>query len=98
MTPSTASQVLLNPPVVEVVIALERATPVQETGTVSLIGAGRVTVGWPEALLHWRRMPMLDVSYPSPVTAIGVPPLRQVPGSAVRVGGPPDDVVNVARD
>ena len=31
-------------------------------------------------------------SKPDPETAIGVPPLRHVPGSAVRVGEPPDDV------
>jgi hypothetical protein len=83
--------VALNEPVL-VGIALAMAMPVHDTGTVWLTGAGRATEGWLGSLLHWRRMPMEFGSYPDPVTAIGVPPFRQVPGFAVSEGEPPDDV------
>jgi hypothetical protein len=64
--------------------------PVQLTGTDWLIGAGKATVGWPDALLHSRTAPADPASYPDPVTVTTVPPFRQVPGFAVRLGGPAD--------
>jgi hypothetical protein len=62
--------------------------PVHETGTLSLTGAGRATVGCPESLLHWRIVPLAPGSKPEPVTVTTVPPLRQVPGLIVMLGGP----------
>jgi hypothetical protein len=62
--------------------------PVHETGTLSLTGAGRATVGCPGSLLHWRIVPLAPASKPDPVTWTTVPPLRQVPGVSVMLGGP----------
>lgn len=69
--------------------------PLQLTGTDWLIGAGSATVGWFLSLLHSRTAPVAPFVNPEPVTATLVPPLRQVPGLAVRLGEPPD-VVDVA--
>ena len=60
----------------------------QLTGTAWLIGAGRATVGWLVSLLHSRTAPVAPFVHPEPVTATLVPPLRQVAGLAVRLGGP----------
>lgn len=68
------------------------AIPLQLTGTDWLIGAGRATVGWFLSLLHSRTAPVAPFVNPEPVTATFVPPLRQVPGLAVRLGEPPDVV------
>ena len=62
--------------------------PLQLTGTAWLIGAGRSTVGWLLSLLHSRTAPVAPLVNPEPVTVTFVPPLRQVPGLAVRLGGP----------
>jgi hypothetical protein len=64
--------------------------PLQLTGTDWLIGAGKSTVGWLLSLLHSRTAPVAPFVNPEPVTVTFVPPLRQVPGLAVRLGEPPD--------
>jgi hypothetical protein len=64
--------------------------PLQLTGTDWLIGAGKSTVGWLLSLLHSRTAPVAPFVNPEPVTATLVPPLRHVPGFAVRLGEPPD--------
>jgi hypothetical protein len=75
-------------PSVPTLMRLAVLMPVHETGTSSLTGAGRATVGWPLSLLHWRIVPDAPGSKPEPVTFTTVPPFRHVPGSAVKLGGP----------
>jgi hypothetical protein len=80
--------------VVEIVPSVATVTspvadiPLQLTGTDWLIGAGRSTVGWLLSLLHSRTAPVAPFVNPEPVTVTLVPPLRQVPGLAVRLGEP----------
>jgi hypothetical protein len=66
--------------------------PLHPTGTVWLIGAGRLTVGSLLSPLHSRTAPADDASKPDPVMETAVPPFRHVPGSAVRLGEPLDVV------
>jgi hypothetical protein len=53
---------------------------VQLTGTDSLTGAGRSTVGWPEALLHSRTLPMALTVRPEADRVTLWPPVRLVDG------------------
>src|ERR1700722_1527927 len=75
-------------PSVPTVMRLATLMPVHETGTSWLTGAGRATVGCALSLLHWRIVPLAPGSKPDPVTLTTVPPLRQVPGVRVMLGGP----------
>ena len=81
-----------NVPVPVVVMSALAEIPLHETATDWLTGAGRATVGWPLALLHSRTVPGDEWSNPDPVTVTVVPPFRQVPGVAVRLGDPVDVV------
>ena len=80
------------------VVVMSPATeiPLHPTGTDWLIGAPKLTVGWPEALLHSRTAPAELESNPDPVRATLEPPFRHVPGFAVRLGPEPVDEVECA--
>lgn len=88
VVPAMTVNVVDRVPVADVVTSLLRLIELHDTGTFSLTGLGRATVGWLASLLHSRTVPGDVSSNPDPVRVTTVPPFRQVPGLAVRLGGP----------
>jgi hypothetical protein len=85
VVPSTIVVVVERVPVGEVDTAAVALSGLHDTGTLSLTGAGRVTVGWPVALLHSRTSPSFEASKPDPVTVTESPPVRVPAGETERV-------------